>query len=136
MTNWHACIADIYSIPVHQLSRVLFHGIMLSVIIMGFWLLDSLKDPILELFIGMAFQPSAKIISVCTTLVLVCIYDYMTSILSKSSLFHSVSIIFGVLFMILSALVSDPNYGLANRVKGTHRFVGWLVNINLNYYQY
>lgn len=125
MTNWHTRIANIYSIPSHQLSRVLFHGIMLSVIIMGFWLLDSLKDPILELFIGMEFQPSAKIISVFTTLILVCIYDYMTSILSKSSLFHSVSIIFGILFMILSALVSDPNYGLGNRVKGTHRFVGW-----------
>ena len=119
-------IADIFVVPVESLFQVLFHGLILALIIGGFWLLDSLKDPIINNFIGIEYQPTAKFFSVLTTLLLVCIYDYLTCIVSKPNLFHVISTAFGFIFMALSALIADPITGLHNRDKGPHRYVGWL----------
>ena len=87
------------------------HAAILSVIIGGFWLLDSLKDPILAAVVGMEYQPYAKLISVIFTLVIVCCYDFLTSNVTKPSLFHIIAILFGILFMIIAAVLADPNTG-------------------------
>jgi len=119
-------LSDTFLIPTKQLPRVLFHGVILAVIICGFWLLDSLKDPILTKTVGIEYQPTAKFCSVITTMIVVCIYDYSTSIFRKPMLFHLVSGIFGLMIMIMAAELSHPEYGLPNRDKGPHRILGWI----------
>lgn len=127
-------ISHIFVVPAQNLGQVLYHGLILSFIIMGFWLLDSLKDPIIANFLGMEYQPTAKLLSVLSTLVLVCIYDYLTSVLSKSSLFHLISFAFGIIFMILSGLVSDPETGLSNKTLGPYRYVAWFFYFSVEAY--
>jgi hypothetical protein len=105
-------IAQSFKVPYKQLPRVFFHGIILAMIIAGFWLLDSLKDPVIASTIGIEYQPLAKLLSVLTTLVIVFFYDILTSLVSKPALFHLISFFFGILTMILSALVADPVHGL------------------------
>ena len=117
--------SDAFVVSRTHLPRVLFHALILSVIIAGFWLLDSLKDPILANFVGLEYQPMAKFFSVCVTLIVVCIYDYLTSCVSKPTLFYLVSGFFGICFLIISALLSDPVQGLENKIKHPHRLIGW-----------
>jgi ATP/ADP translocase len=74
----------------------------------------------------MEYQPLAKLLSVVVTLFFVCLYDYLTSIVTKPSLFHLISLFFGIVFMILSALLSQPIIGLENQVKDSSRLVGWV----------
>lgn len=74
----------------------------------------------------MEYQPIAKLLSVVVTLIFVCLYDYLTSIVTKPSLFHIISLFFGIVFMILSALLSQPEIGLENQVKNPNRILGWV----------
>lgn len=119
-------VADTFQVPANQITRIFFHGAILSSIIAGFWLLDSLKDPILSNTVGIEYQPMAKLLSVITTLFIVCIYDFLTSLVSKPTLFHIVSSFFGMCMMTISALLNDPAVGLTTSDKGPHRILGWV----------
>ena len=127
-------MAQSFKVPYKELPRVLFHGLILSSIIAGFWLLDSLKDPIVANTIGIEYQPIAKLISVISTLFIVCIYDFLTSVVSKPILFHIVSGFFGLIFMIIAALLTDPKYGLGNTDIGPKRMLGWVAFCSIEAY--
>ena len=88
--------------------------------------MDSLKDPIFAGIIGMEFQPMAKLFSVITTLIVVCLYDYLTSIIPKIYLFHVVSFCFGVGFFVLASYLADPVVGLGNLNRNSNRMLGWI----------
>jgi ATP/ADP translocase len=56
-------------------------GVGLFLVLFAFWLLDSLKDPILGILVGgnlERHQPPAKLFSVCATLALVCFLEYVS----------------------------------------------------------
>lgn len=127
-------LAESFSIPIRQVPRVLFHGLILAFIIAGFWLLDSLKDPVLGNIVGLEYQPAAKLLSVVFVLGVVCIYDYLTSIVSKADLFHIVANLFGITFMIFAALLSDKKMGIENHEKSPDRYLGWLVYFTIEAY--
>lgn len=128
-------VSDSFLVPYKDIFRVLFHGFILSNIIAGFWLLDSLKDPILSTIVGIEYQPIAKFFSVLTTLFVVCIYDFLTSIVSKPTLFHIVSFFYGSLTFIITGLLSHPEIGLSNvSEKGSHRWLGWLSYFTIESY--
>lgn len=86
-------------------TRVAFHALILTLIIASFWTLDSLKDPVFEALVGMKWQPGAKLWSVITTLVVVCVYDFLTSAVDKHALFHIVSVLYGMIFFIICAIL-------------------------------
>lgn len=119
-------LASTFTLERKMIGKVLFHGLILSFIIAGFWLLDSLKDPVLTTIVGIEYQPMAKLGSVFVTLLTTFVYEYATTKLKKLELFHLVSSVFGFIFLILSALLSDPLYGLKIEEKGPQNIVGWL----------
>ena len=119
-------LASTFTLERKMIGKVLFHGLILSFIIAGFWLLDSLKDPVLTTIVGIEYQPMAKLGSVVVTLLTTFVYEYVTMKLKKLELFHLVSSVFGFIFLILSALLSDPLYGLKIEEKGPQNIVGWL----------
>ena len=128
-------VSETFLIPFRHLPRVLFHGMILASIVAGFWLLDSLKDPVLASIVGIEYQPVAKVFSVIVTLVVTCVYDFLTSWLSKPNLFHLVSVVFGLIMMVLSAMLSDPKHGLSNFAdKGPHRTIGWVAYFTIEVY--
>lgn len=127
-------VSNTFKVPFHLIPRIFFHGLILSCIIAGFWLLDSLKDPILGSTVGMEYQPIAKLFSVLTVLGVVCIYDFLTSVVSKPSLFHIVSAVFGLSIMILSALLSNEKIGLVNTEKSPYRLIGWVAYLTIEAY--
>jgi len=119
-------MSQAFVVPFNDLPRVIFHAAILSAIVAGFWLLDALKDPILASIVGIEYQPLAKVLSVAITLVVVCSYDFLTSVVDKPSLFHIISVVFGMIFMILASMLSDPHTGLDNHEKSPHRMLGWI----------
>lgn len=127
-------ISESFRVPPDQIARVFFHGLILACIIAAFWVLDSLKDPILANTVGIEYQPYAKFWSVATTLVVVCIYDYLTSVVNKQTLFHIVSGIFGLNMMILSGLLSNPTVGLSQRHLSPSRYIGWVCYFSVEAY--
>ena len=128
-------ISETFAIPFRHLPRVFFHGLILACIIAGFWLLDALKDPVLSSTVGIEYQPIAKLLSVLVTLVVTCFYDFLTSWLSKPSLFHLVSAVFGIIMMVLSALLSNPASGLGDSTnKGPHHTIGWVAFFSIEVY--
>jgi AAA family ATP:ADP antiporter len=61
--------------------RAYWLGVGLFLILFSFWILDSLKDPILGTLVGGNLdrhQPPAKLFSVCTTLALVIFMEYVS----------------------------------------------------------
>lgn len=58
-------------------------SMMLFAIIGGFWLLDSLKDTVLDGTIGIKFLPTAKLVSVVVTLLLVLQYNRLVDACGK-----------------------------------------------------
>lgn len=119
-------ISRTFYIEEEQVPKVLYHGLLLACIIAGFWLLDSLKDPVLSNTVGMEYQPIAKLLSVVTTLIVVCIYDFLTSVVGKPMLFHIVSVVYCIIMLILSALLADEKIGLGNGKLGPDRTLGWI----------
>jgi len=119
--------------------RVAMHALLLTLIIASFWTLDSLKDPVFEATVGMRFQPGAKLWSVITTLIVVCIYDALTGLVEKQWLFHVVSVLFGLIFFIISALMYNVTNNMNSdntkgKVQGDYCFVGYLTYFAIESY--
>ena len=129
-----ASAAAAFELAPKQLPRIFFHGLILSLIIAGFWLLDSLKDPVLARITGIEYQPVAKLFSVVVTFLVTCLYDFATSKLRKPDLFHLISVFYGIAFMVLSAFLSDPEVGLQNMNKSSGRLVGWISYVMIETY--
>ena len=116
---------EAFKLPLSQLPRVLFHAVIIGTIIASFWILDSIKDPIFTIIIGIEYQPIAKVLSVGATFFFVCAYDAFTSLVSKTTLFYMISIYFGTLFFISAALLSHPSIGVNNIHRDYSRIIGW-----------
>jgi hypothetical protein len=68
-------------VPRYNWLRPYWLGVGLFLVLFPFWLLDSLKDPILSALTDSNLerhQPPAKLFSVCTTLGLVCFLEYFS----------------------------------------------------------
>lgn len=122
------------SIPAKEYPRILFHAVVLSLIICGFWLLDSLKDPILSTTVGMENQPLAKVISVLMTILVVSVYDFLTSALSKPDLFLVISGCYGLFFFVMAALLANPDVGLSFTSKRSFHLLGFVSYVAVESY--
>lgn len=72
---------DTSDVPRYNWMRPYWLGVGLFLVLFPFWLLDSLKDPILGALTDNnleTHQPPAKLFSVCTTLALVCFLEYFS----------------------------------------------------------
>jgi AAA family ATP:ADP antiporter len=121
-------------VPYKELPRILFHAVVLSLIICGFWLLDSLKDPILSTTVGMQNQPLAKGLSVLMTVIVVSVFDFLTSMLSKPDLFLCISGFYGLFFFVISALLADPAIGLSHGYDQPYRSLGFISYVAVETY--
>ncbi len=88
-------------------------SLCLFVIVGGFWMLDSLKDTVLEESVGLKYQPQAKMLSVLFTLVLVVQYNRVVDFVWKPALFYIVGGFYTGVFTILGLVLF-----LTERVEG------------------
>lgn len=114
-----------------DLIRVLWLSTTLFFVVGGYWLLRSLKDPIMSAINGVEYIPQAKIASLFVVFALVIVYNKLLDILPKHQLFYVMGGAYGALFTIMGLLLLHPTIGLANTTADPTRFLGWLSYVTI-----
>ena len=119
-------------------GNVLILGLALCLILAAFWLMDSLKDAVLADLVGMEYQPTAKILSVLSTLLLVTWMEYgigqsrSQSRGSKNNtrIFYVVGFPYFLLFMIVASGLREYEKS-TNGIEGSNgwRLLGFLTYV-------
>mmetsp|Transcript_15323 Transcript_15323/g.23073 ORF Transcript_15323/g.23073 Transcript_15323/m.23073 type:complete len:537 (+) Transcript_15323:111-1721(+) len=106
--------------------RVLWLSSTLFFTVGGYWLLRSLKDPIISVIDGVDRIPQAKILSLVVVLALVVVYNKLVDIMPKHHLFYLMGSAYAIIFGITSLLLSHPTIGIANNDADPTRLLGWI----------
>eukprot|EP01035_Chromulina_nebulosa_P019274 gene19274-25131_t len=114
-----------------DLIRVLWLSATLFFVVGGYWLLRSLKDPIMSVIDGVEYIPQAKIASLFVVFGLVIVYNKLLDILPKHQLFYLMGATYGVLFLIMGLLLLHPTIGLANTKSDPSRLLGWISYVTI-----
>lgn len=122
---YHRLYGD--QLPLQEMVRVLTLASTLFFMIGGYWLLRSLKDPVLSALCGVDYIPKAKILSVFVVLAVVPIYNhFLDSGVPKHQLFYIFGTFYFGLFVSIALLLMHPTIGLANENASPYRVLGWV----------
>lgn len=114
-------------LPPSEMLRTLSLAMTLFFMIGGYWLLRSLKDPVLTALCGVSAIPKAKMISVFVVLGVVSIYNrLLDSDIERHKLFYLFGTFYFCLFFLISCLLYHPTIGLPNEQADPYRILGWV----------
>ncbi|CAB1114844.1 AAA [Ectocarpus sp. CCAP 1310/34] len=131
----HRVLHGLYGhLPREDVPRIVWLSLTLFAIIGGFWLLDSLKDTVLEGTVGLEYQPRAKLVSVAVTLLLVIQYNRLVDSCSKPTLFYILGACYTLLFLLVSLVLRTAPLGLANWGTRPARVIGWVSFVAIESY--
>mmetsp|Transcript_27507 Transcript_27507/g.82583 ORF Transcript_27507/g.82583 Transcript_27507/m.82583 type:complete len:192 (-) Transcript_27507:3-578(-) len=109
--------------------RLIWLSTTLFFIIGGYWLLRSLKDPVIATICGVEYIPKAKMLSVVVVLVLVFVYNKLIDMFPKHQLFYIVGGFYACLFTLIAALLASPptsSFSIENTEADPWRLMGWV----------
>ena len=114
-------------LPPSEMLRVLSLATTLFFMIGGYWLLRSLKDPVLIALCGYRAIPKAKMLSVPVVLGVVSIYNHLLdSDIPKHRLFYIFGTFYFFLFITIALCLMNDSIGLANKHANPNRILGWI----------
>lgn len=114
-------------LPPSEMVRILTLATTLFFMIGGYWLLRSLKDPVLMALCGVKAIPKAKMLSVFVVLGVVSVYNkFLDSDIPKHQLFYIFGTFYFLLFSVISILLMHPTMGLPNKYQSEDRIMGWV----------
>jgi ATP:ADP antiporter, AAA family len=115
------------TLPINEFIRTIILASTLFFMIGGYWLLRSLKDPVITALCGVSAIPKAKMLSVFIVLGVVTVYNYLLDTdLPKHKLFYLFGTFYFCLFTFISLMLLHPVYGLANEQPSPYRVLGWI----------
>lgn len=114
-----------------DLVRVLWLSSTLFFVVGGYWLLRSLKDPIMSVIDGVEYIPQAKIASLFVVFGLVIVYNKLLDIFPKHQLFYMMGASYGAIFTIIGLLLMHPTIGLQNTEASPYRLLGWISYVTI-----
>mmetsp|Transcript_43635 Transcript_43635/g.118608 ORF Transcript_43635/g.118608 Transcript_43635/m.118608 type:complete len:542 (+) Transcript_43635:572-2197(+) len=106
--------------------RALWLGGTLFFIVGGYWLLRSLKDPVLATICGVEYIPKAKILSLFVVTGFVTVYNKLIDMFPKHQLFYIVGGFYAIAFSIIAACLAHPVWGVENTESSPYRILGWI----------
>ena len=109
--------------------RLIWLAGTLFFIIGGYWLLRSLKDPVIATICGVEYIPKAKMLSVLVVLVLVFVYNKLIDMFPKHQLFYIVGGFYAALFTLIACLLAAPataQTSIYNTNASPYRLIGWI----------
>lgn len=109
--------------------RLLWLASTLFFIIGGYWLLRSLKDPVISTICGVEYIPKAKMLSVLVVTVLVAIYNKLIDMFPKHQLFYIVGGFYATLFACIAMLLGrseTSSTSIYNSEASPYRLLGWV----------
>jgi AAA family ATP:ADP antiporter len=114
-------------LPPSEMLRTLCLASTLFFMIGGYWLLRSLKDPILTALCGVSVIPKAKMLSVVVVLAVVSIYNrLLDSDIARHKLFYVFGTFYACSFLLISLLLEHKTIGLPNERQSPTRVLGWI----------
>ena len=111
--------------------RVMWLSGTLFFIVGAYWLLRSIKDPIMSAIDGVEYIPQAKIASLVVVFSLVVVYNELLDRYPIHELFYYMGICYGVLFGVISLLLMHPEIGLPNESADPSRLLGWISYVSI-----
>lgn len=116
------------TIPSSEIKRTLCLSSTLFFMIGGYWLLRSLKDPVITALCGVTAIPKAKMLSVFIVLCMVSIYNMLLDNpnVKKHTLFFIFGLFYFLLFTAIALLLAHPTIGLPNQTPNYNRVLGWV----------
>lgn len=114
-----------------EMLKVMWLSTTLFFVVGGYWLLRSLKDPIISTIDGVESIPLAKIASLFVVFGLVVMYNKLLDIYPKHHLFYMMGCAYGLIFGIISLLLMHPTIGLANTEADPSRLLGWVSYVTI-----
>ncbi|CAM9577678.1 unnamed protein product, partial [Discosporangium mesarthrocarpum] len=120
--------------PQRDIARTAWLSLMLFSIIGGFWLLDSMKDTVFERVVGLELQPTAKLLSVLMTLLLVIQYNRLIDTCNKPTLFYILGTVYVLIFVSIALVLRNARLGMENHEPSPFRLVGWVSYIAIETY--
>jgi len=114
------------NLPKTERLRVFWLALTLFFIIGGYWLLRSLKDPIVSAILGVEYIPKCKMLSLVVVFGLVFIYNKLIDIFPKHQLFYIVGGFYTVTFSVIAYYLADPVIGIENTKADPYRLLGWI----------
>jgi ATP:ADP antiporter, AAA family len=110
-----------------EFCRTICLSTTLFFMIGSYWMMRSLKDPVLSALCGVSVIPKAKMLSVVVVLFVVSIYNkLLDSDIARHKLFYIFGMFYFTLFMVIALLLMHPVLGLANEVPSPWRIMGWI----------
>jgi AAA family ATP:ADP antiporter len=106
--------------------RVLWLSSTLFFVVGGYWLLRTIKDPIMSSINGVEYIPQAKIASLFVVFGLVIVYNKLLDAFPKHHVFYMMGLFYGVLFFGIGILLLHPTIGLPNSNADPSRPLGWI----------
>jgi len=113
-------------LPPSEMLRTLCLASTLFFMIGGYWLLRSLKDPVLTALCGVTAIPKAKMLSVFIVLGVVSVYNHLLdSDMPKHQLFYLFGTFYFFFFVAIALMLMHPTIGLDNQRPSPWRLLGW-----------
>jgi AAA family ATP:ADP antiporter len=110
----------------NEKARLFWLAATLFFIIGGYWLLRSIKDPIISTISGVESIPKAKMLSVVVVTFGVAIYNELYDRFEPHQLFYIIGGFYTVLFGIIGLMLMHPVYGIDNTDADPSRLLGWV----------
>jgi AAA family ATP:ADP antiporter len=108
-----------------ELKKFSFLAFIFLFTIAVYWFLRTGKDGIFNTIVGFKMQPLAKFASMFFMFPLTVFYGYLVDKFPKHRVFYALSIIYSLLSIVFSFLLSHETIGLANTVTDKWRLLGW-----------
>lgn len=106
--------------------RLFWLAATLFFIIGGYWLLRSIKDPIIATINGVEAIPKAKMLSVIVVTLGVGVYNELYDHFQPYQLFYIIGGFYTALFIIIGLVLLHPIYGISNTEADPTRILGWV----------
>jgi ATP:ADP antiporter, AAA family len=100
-------------------------------IIGTYWLMRPLKDGLFMDIVGGTWIPRAKMLSLVIIVPLILIYSKLVDLFPKQKLFYIICTFYSLLFIAIAFALQNPTIGLANKVPGADRMLGWIIYLSI-----
>ncbi len=108
-----------------ELKKFGFLAFIFLFTIAVYWFLRTGKDGIFNTIVGFKMQPLAKFASMFFMFPLTVFYSYLVDKFPKHRVFYALSIIYSILSIFFSFLLSNETIGLPNTIADKWRLLGW-----------
>jgi AAA family ATP:ADP antiporter len=119
----------------YDVIKLLLSGLAFFFVIGAYSILRSLKTSIFVAFIGVEYEPYAKVVSILVTIPTMLLYAKIIDRVKKHQAVYVVLAFYVALTICFAYLFTHPVYGVSNTEASPYRLVGWIFEIFMDLFQ-